>query len=138
MSTETRRSLSRFIATLYEGGAFNFRSDEGSRALCFRLKDEELPSLPGDEETFGATQSGVFLTFEQRFDNRPSKRRWMGCGSLDDLHITLSDLGNIDELMEDFLQQISFRHAMGVPVMRGFIEIPIREQYQAEAKRPIP
>lgn len=135
MKNHTRKSLALLTSVLYEGGVVDMQSSKGDRALCFRLGGEELPALPGDKESYGANQAGVFITFEERAAGQEPKRKWLGCGSLDDLHLTLSDIGELDELMEDFSYQMSFRSAMGVPIERGFIEILVRDSAETEMPR---
>lgn len=104
LSATEQTVLAKMVGDVFAGTMVVIEAaGDGKKYLCFRCEGEALPDAPL-AEACEADASGVFLTGESygpggRPGGEIKKRHWLGAGSLDELLLTLGELGSVRQIL---------------------------------------
>lgn len=125
LSADQKQALASMVAALFSGAALSFGlPDRMRKFMCFRMTGEQLPHLPlqdGQDGDSVARGTGLYLSGDVHAGApaqgvQPQSRCWLGHGSLDEILVTLADLGDAGQILDEFHRQLSFRESLFVEI----------------------
>lgn len=142
LNQQQKQVLTNVVAFLFAGNVIEVRGpNDYIQSLCFRMRGEDMPDIQGEESSdlCQSTQGGMYISDLPPSPSRPrapEQRCWLGIGNLDEILTTLEDMGDVQQILEQFQVQKNFQAAFKSNAENSVIKMDLRPDVREQAPSP--
>lgn len=128
ISSINRKNTSILVSSLYQGATIQLSDSEGkSRYICFRMRGEPLPSIPGAKYGVNALNDGVYVSKDivelSNGVQQVKGSQWAVAGNLDTIHETLGEYGDPSHIASECARIGNVRSLQSIPAEQDVFKI---------------